>query len=97
MADTFTARRAQIIETPARKPMRYYRKGGKIYDVGVEISAEEARATLRRHAESRRQNASNVNRAGDADLRSVMQKAQALANRKFDEEDAELRRALGEE
>lgn len=95
--DEFVASRAQIVEEPVRKPTRYYRKNGKIYDAGVEISASEARATLQRNAERRRQNAANVGRAGATDLGSVMRKAQALANRKFDEEDAELRRALGEE
>lgn len=91
----YIARRAQIVEAP--KPTRYYKRNGKLYDAGVEISPDEARRTLQRNAERRRQNAAATGRAGASDLESVMAKAQALANRKFDEEDAELRRALGDE
>ncbi len=83
---------------PTAKPRqpRYYEKGGKIYDAGVEISPAEAENILKRNAVRRAKNEAEVAKGASHDpmLATIMRRAQELANEGFDSDEAELRPIL---
>lgn len=80
---------------PVDKP-RYYEKGGKLYDAGVEISEKEADSILERNAVRRAKNAASVKAgtAEDAEKGAVMSKFSDLANKGFDDDEKQLRPIL---